>query len=74
MGGYEVDFLWPERQLVLEVDGYAFHSSRRAFEHDRRKTLDLERAGYRVIRLTWRQLTDEPLAIVAELGRALALP
>ncbi len=25
--GYEVDVLWPEHRLVVEVDGYAFHSS-----------------------------------------------
>lgn len=35
VGRHEVDFLWRERRLVVEVDGYAFHSSRAAFERDR---------------------------------------
>jgi len=35
--GYEVDLLWPDQRLVVEVDGYAFHSHRAAFERDRRR-------------------------------------
>ena len=70
--GYEVDLVWRERTLVAEVDGYAFHASRSAFERDRRRDAHLIGMGYRVIRLTWRQLTREPEAIVALLARALA--
>lgn len=70
--GHEVDFIWPAHRLVVEVDGYAFHSTRDAFERDRRRDADLIREGYRVIRLTWRQLTQEPEAVVALLARALA--
>jgi hypothetical protein len=36
--GYEVDFLWRRERRVVEVDGYAFHSVRGAFERDRRRT------------------------------------
>jgi very-short-patch-repair endonuclease len=71
--GHEVDFVWRPQRLVVEVDGYAFHSSRSAFERDRRRDADLIREGYRVIRLTWRQLTREPEAVVALLARALAV-
>jgi len=71
LAGHEVDFLWREQRLVVEVDGYAFHSSRRSFERDRRKDRELTAAGYRVIRVTWRQLTDEPTAVAAALAAAL---
>jgi very-short-patch-repair endonuclease len=57
--------MWREQRLVVEVDGYAFHSSRRSFERDRRKDQELTAAGYRVIRVTWRQLTAEPTAVAA---------
>lgn len=70
--GYEVDFVWTTHRLVVEVDGYAFHSSRSSFERDRRRDAELTGNGWRVIRVTWRQLTREPEAIVALLARALA--
>jgi len=69
---YEVDFLWWRERLVVEVDGYAFHSSRRAFEDDRRRNVDLAARGFRVIRITWRQLVSEPEALLVRLAQALA--
>ena len=69
--GYEVDFLWREQRLVVEVDGYAFHSSRRSFERDRRKDRELHAEGYLVLRITWRELADEREAVVATLSAAL---
>jgi very-short-patch-repair endonuclease len=69
---HEVDFLWPAHGLIVEVDGYAFHSSRSAFERDRRRDAELQTSGYRVIRITWRQIADEPEAVIATLAAALA--
>jgi very-short-patch-repair endonuclease len=69
--GFRADFLWPERKLIVEVDGYPFHSHRRAFERDRRRDAAHVAAGYVVIRFTWRQLNEEPLAVVATIARAL---
>ena len=71
LNGYEVDLLWREQRLVVEVDGYAFHSSHRSFERDRRRDRDLQAQGYRVLRITWRELTDTPEALIAELAVAL---
>jgi len=71
IAGHEVDALWPAEGLVVEVDGYAFHSGRRAFERDRRRDADLQSAGLRVTRLSWRQITDEPVAVAALLSRLL---
>jgi very-short-patch-repair endonuclease len=72
--GYEIDFLWPQAGVAVEVDGYAFHSGRDAFERDRRRDQILLAAGIRVLRVTWRQLTDEPFAVTASLAAALAGP
>jgi very-short-patch-repair endonuclease len=71
VGGYEVDFFWPEHQLVLEVDGFRFHASRGAFERDRRKDADLRRAQIAVARITWRMI-EEPYALVADIARELS--
>ncbi len=69
--GYEVDFLWSQDGLIVEVDGFQFHGHRAAFERDRRKDQALIAAGYRVMRVTWRQLTDEPYAVVAVIAAGL---
>jgi very-short-patch-repair endonuclease len=72
LAGHEVDFLWPAHRLVVEVDGYTFHSKRSSFERDRRRDAALTLAGYRVIRITWRQITEEPELVIATLAGALA--
>lgn len=58
--GYEVDFLWRAQRRVIEVDGYAYHSTRQAATRDRRKDNDLELAGFPVTRFTGDQVTNEP--------------
>src|SRR4051794_1570096 len=72
IAGYEVDLLWREKRLVVEVDGYAFHSTRSSFERDRRKETALAAAGLRVARVTWQQLAEQELTLVATLATALA--
>ena len=56
VGGHEVDFLWPDQRLIVEVDGFAFHATRSAFERDRARDRAHQAAGYVVLRITWRQL------------------
>lgn len=69
---YEPDFLWRDERVVVEVDGFRFHSTRRAFEADRRRDADLAARGYTVLRITWRQMADHPHAVVARNAAALA--
>ncbi len=70
--GYVADFFWPQHRLVVEVDGYLFHSDKASFESDRRRDQVFAAAGYTVIRVTWTQLLNEPLAVVARIAQALA--
>lgn len=69
--GFEVDFLWPDAHLIVEVDGFAFHGHRGAFERDRLRDMALRDRGFEVIRVTWKQLVDEPLLVIAHIARAL---
>jgi len=71
--GHEVDLLWPAHRLVVEVDGHRYHGTRGAFERDRERDARLQAQGYRVMRVTWRQLRREREAVVARLAAALAL-
>ncbi len=70
--GYEVDFVWRERRLVVEVDGWAAHGTRRAFERDRQRDADLVAAGWRVLRVSWERLAAEPVWVAERLAEALA--
>ena len=54
--GYEVDAYWPAWALVVELDSRSFHSSPTAFEADPVRDARLQRAGLRVLRVTWRRL------------------
>jgi very-short-patch-repair endonuclease len=69
--GFEVDFLWRAARLVAEIDGFAFHATREAFERDRRRDTALEAAGFRVLRFTWRQVTREPFRVIAQVAETL---
>jgi very-short-patch-repair endonuclease len=70
VGAYQVDFLWRDARLIVETDGYAFHSHRAAFEADRARDTDLKLRGYDVIRFTHHQVTRQPSTVAASL-RAL---
>jgi very-short-patch-repair endonuclease len=66
--------IWFRRQrVVVEFDGEAFHTSHPDFEGDRRRQNLLAAAGFRVVRITWAMLTDEPEAVVAVVRRVLAV-
>ena len=65
--GREVDAIWPSRRLIVELDGFAFHHHRAAFERDRARDTALQAAGYRVIRLTYRRLEREPASVATQL-------
>ena len=70
---WEVDAFWARERVVLELDSYGFHATRAAFERDRRKTADLTRNGYVVLRSTWTELTKHSHALIARTAEALAL-
>jgi very-short-patch-repair endonuclease len=67
----ELDARWPAQRLVVECDGFAAHGTRRAFEEDRARDRALVVAGWRVVRVTSRQLADDPAGIAAQLKMLL---
>ena len=76
VGGEEwvgrVDVAFPAAKLVVELDSRRWHLSRSAMESDRRRDNALVVAGWRVVRITWRQLVDDPAGLVALLRSLLA--
>ena len=55
--GWPVDFLIGDR-LIIEVDGFAYHSSPADYERDRRKDRTLHANGYIVLRFTSRDIME----------------
>ena len=51
VGDYIVDFLLPDINLVIEVDG-AYHVERQQEEDDERREQDLNKLNYNVIRFS----------------------
>jgi very-short-patch-repair endonuclease len=68
---YEIDCLWPDQRLAVELDGGAVHGTHRAARSDRHRDRVLVAEGYRTSRITWDQLRDEPAEIVADLRQTL---
>ena len=73
IAGFEVDAHWPGTDLVVELDGFAHHRSRRAFEADRARDVALALAGRRVLRFTYRQIVDEPSRVADAIRRLLGV-
>lgn len=72
IAGYTVDLLWPDHRVVFEIDGYSFHTSRFAFDRDRRKDAALKGAGYDPNRLSRDQVMFDPYLAIAAISAALA--
>ncbi len=49
IGRWSIDILLPEEKVVVEYDGAYFHTDR--IDQDTRKTLDLLKSGYRIVRV-----------------------
>jgi putative AbiEi antitoxin of type IV toxin-antitoxin system/uncharacterized protein DUF559 len=73
LGEFEVDFLWPEQRVVVELDGWGSHGKRTAFEGDRKRDVRLQLLGHRVVRVTHRRLTADADQLEGELRQLLAL-
>jgi hypothetical protein len=71
--GFEVDCVWPEHRLIVELDSRATHGTTATFERDRERDRILQTAGWRVVRVAWRQLHRERGALASDL-RTLTLP
>jgi hypothetical protein len=68
---FEVDALWEEERVAVELDGRSVHGTKKRFESDRLRDRILVVEGWRTVHVTWRQLQVEPEEIVADLRAAL---
>jgi len=67
------DAVFDKIRLVLEVDGFAFHSDHDRFQDDRRRQNDFVGLGWAVLRFTWWQLKNEPDEVVNQVRKTIAV-
>lgn len=67
-----VDFAYPDSRLVVEVDGYRYHSGRVRWQQDLTRQNELTSRGWRVLRVTAEDIEIRQIDVVRALARALA--
>lgn len=70
--GHLVDCWWPAERLVVELDSFRWHKTRRSFEDDRLKGAKLQVAGIAPLQLTERRVRFEPRAVLSDVARMLS--
>jgi very-short-patch-repair endonuclease len=71
VGGRYVDCRWVERRLTVELDGYRYHSSRHAWELDRKREREAYARGDDFRRYTYGDVFEKPAPMLAELRSVL---
>jgi very-short-patch-repair endonuclease len=69
----QCDFVWHRHRLVVEVDGWETHRTRRAFKEDRRRDRVLRMAGWEPLRFTSDDITKEVDHVAQVLAAAIGL-
>ena len=72
VAGHEVDALFEAEGVIVELDGYEFHSGRDAFESDRDRDADTLEAGHSTVRVTWERMIGSPRREALRLEAILA--
>jgi very-short-patch-repair endonuclease len=68
VGGFEVDAVWRDRRVIVELDGDRFHRQPGVRRRDRRRDAALMLAGWHVLRYGWDDVTNAPAELTALLA------
>ena len=72
IGRYRTDICWPEVKLIVEMDSSKWHNTPGRIEHDKRRDAELAALGWMTIRVTWNDLTKDPIATISRIARIYA--
>ena len=67
-----VDFVYAGPRVIIEADSRRYHSAWLDVQADHRRDLLLTAGGWRVIRVNWHQLVDDPALFVDALTATMA--
>jgi len=69
---YRIDFAWPELLVAVEAEGFEWHGSRARRKADKIRVAALERLGWRVLVVTWDDVTQRRAETLDRIAMALA--
>lgn len=67
-----VDCIWREQRVIVELDSRRHHTALLDRDSDRRRDNELMAAGWRVLRVTWDDLNQNPTSVARWIRSALA--
>ena len=66
-----VDLAYPGSMVAIEAEGYRFHGGPEAYARDLARRNRLTALGWRVLHVTWSDVTRRPAEVAEEVGRAI---
>ena len=70
---YRLDRAWPERKVAVEADGFQHHGRHLVWKRDRRRVAAIEAAGWRIVHVTWDDVTVRRRETLDRIGYALSI-
>jgi very-short-patch-repair endonuclease len=66
-----VDLAYPDIRLAIEADGYRYHGGPAEWRRDLARRNELTGLGWRVIQVTWEDVTRRPAAVIRQVRTAI---
>lgn len=73
IGPYKTDFAWPDRKIVVELDGLGGHFSAQRARRDKRRDRAIVLAGFTPMHFAWEDVEDDWPSVEADLRAVLGL-
>ena len=71
VGRFRIDFAWVPQLLGVECEGFEVHGRRLQWKRDKRRAAMLERVGWRLMFVTWEDVTRHPEETLERIAIAL---
>ena len=72
LGRYRIDFAYPPKRVGLECEGFEYHGNRLTWKRDKRRTAWIEAQDWRVLFVTWDDVTERPDETIERIRLAIA--
>jgi len=73
IGPYRVDRAWPAQRVAVEADGFQHHGKRLEWKRDRQRIAAIEAMQWRIVHVTWDDVTRQPAQTVDRIAFALGI-